>query len=347
MSRGLFTLLLPLLVLPLSGLSAEPIKAVVVTMFERGAPTGDQAGELQRWVEQTPLPKEHAFPAGPFPLYSNDDGVLAVCTGGGIANATATIMALGMDPRFDLSQAFWLIAGIAGGDPEDTSLGSAVWAEHVVDGDLLYEIDAREIPQDWPWGLLPLGAKAPAKRPEDIYTGWTVDTIHFALNQDLARWAFNATQSVALDDSPAMAAFRKAFTGHAPARRPPAVQLGDTLASSTYWHGALMNEWANSWVKLYAGEAANFVTTNMEDTGTLTALGRLGALGLADPERVLVLRTVSNYSMPPAGQDAAWSSTAPYPDQGQPALEAAFRVGSKALEGLLATWPDMPQAATP
>ena len=80
------------------------------------------------------------------PLFSNDEGVLAVCTGGGIANATATIMALGQDPRFDLSKAYWLVAGIAGGDPEDTSLGSAVWAEHVVDGDLLYEIDAREIP---------------------------------------------------------------------------------------------------------------------------------------------------------------------------------------------------------
>jgi purine nucleoside permease len=139
-----------------------------------------------------------------------------------------------------------------------------------------------------------------------------------------------------------MAAFREAFTAHPAARQAPSVQRGETLASSTYWHGALMNRWANSWVKLYAGEGANFVTTNMEDTGTLTALGRLGALGLADPERVLVLRTVSNYSMPPAGRDAAWSSTAPYPDQGQPALEAAFRVGSKALEGLLAAWPALP-----
>jgi purine nucleoside permease len=169
-----------------------------------------------------------------------------------------------------------------------------------------------------------------------------VDTIHFALNSDLAAWAFETTKTVPLEDSPAMAAFREAFTAHPAARQAPSVQRGETLASSTYWHGALMNRWANSWVKLYAGEGANFVTTNMEDTGTLTALGRLGALGLADPERVLVLRTVSNYSMPPAGRDAAWSSTAPYPDQGQPALEAAFRVGSKALEGLLAAWPALP-----
>jgi purine nucleoside permease len=52
-------------------------------------------------------------------------------------------MALGMDPRFDLSKAYWLVAGIAGIDPADGSLGSAAWAEWVVDGDIGYEIDAR------------------------------------------------------------------------------------------------------------------------------------------------------------------------------------------------------------
>ena len=45
-------------------------------------------------------------------------------------------MALGADPRFDLSKAYWLVAGIGGGDPADVSLGSAVWADHVLDGDI-------------------------------------------------------------------------------------------------------------------------------------------------------------------------------------------------------------------
>ena len=40
-----------------------------------------------------------------------------------------------------------MIAGIGGGDPADVSLGSAVWANHVIDGDIGYEIDAREIPE--------------------------------------------------------------------------------------------------------------------------------------------------------------------------------------------------------
>jgi len=343
-SRPLVLVLFAIVLLrPGAAPAAEPaapreIRAVVVTMFESGAVTGDRPGELQFWVERWPLTERIDFPAGEFPLYASEDGVLAICTGGGIPNATASIMALGMDPRFDLSKAYWLVAGIAGGDPEDTSLGSAVWAKHVVDGDLLYEIDAREIPEDWPWGLIPLGADEPAASREDIYTGWTVDTVHFALNAELVDWAYARSRDVELDDTPGMAAFREQFQGLPAARRPPRVMLGDTLASSTYWHGARLNAWANSWVPLYAGEDAEFVTTNMEDTGTLTALGRLGRIGRADPARVLVLRTISNFSTPPPGESAAWSTTADYPDDGLPAKEAAWRVGSAVIRDLLADW---------
>ena len=49
-------------------------------------------------------------------------------------------------PAFDLSQAYWLVTGIAGIDPEDASIGSVAWSSFLVDGDLGHEIDAREIP---------------------------------------------------------------------------------------------------------------------------------------------------------------------------------------------------------
>ena len=319
-----------------------PVRVVVVTMFERGAVRGDDAGELQHWVERYPLPRELPFPLGEYPLFASEDGVLAICTGGGIANATASTLALGTDPRFDLSRAFWLVAGIAGGDPADTTLGSAVWAEHVVDGDLLYELDAREIPEDWPWGLVPLGVKTPVDDPVDLASGWTLDTIHFPLDPALAAWAYERTRELELRDTPAMAALRARYEGQPAAQRPPSVQRGDTLASGTYWHGERLNAWANHWVRLYAGPEANFVTTNMEDSGTLTALHRLGRTGRVDPARVLVLRTVSNFSTPPAGEEAAWSSTAPYPDGGAPAIDAAFRVGSEVVRALASQWPRSP-----
>ncbi|MEL7043982.1 MAG: nucleoside hydrolase, partial [Pseudomonadota bacterium] len=307
-------------------------------MFENGEPTGDRPGELQLWLERNPELVPVEFSLGEYPLYYRDDGLLVACLGGGIPNAAVSTMAIGLDPRFDLSRAYWLVAGIAGGDPEDLSLGSAAWASHVVDGDLAYEIDGREIPDDWPYGFIPLGAKEPADGPQDVTTGWTLDTIHFALNRELAQWAWELTRATALMDTEAMQSFRAQFTDHPRAQRPPFVTRGETLSASTYWHGAKLNRWANDWLHAYAGEDANFMTSNMEDSGTLTALHRLARRGLVDPQRILVLRTASNYTMPPAGKSAAWSTTASYPDSGLGALDSAQRVGQRVVDALLEGW---------
>ena len=120
--------------------------------------------------------------------------------------------------------------------------------------------------------------------------------------------------------------------------QPPFVTVGDTLSSSTYWHGRNLNMWANDWIRAYAGHKANFMTSNMEDSGTMTAISRLARLGIVDSDRVLVLRTASNYTMPPPGNDPQWSRTMPYPDNGRPALEAAFAVGNVIVQALLDDW---------
>lgn len=326
--------LLVLLAMPALAAERIPVKIVVVAMYEIGAITGDQPGEFQLWVERQKLDQVYPFPLGEYELRMNDRGLLAICTGGGITNAATSIMALGSDARFDLSRAYWLIAGIAGGDPLDVSLGTAAWSRSVVDGDLLYEIDAREIPKDWPYGLLPLGAK----KPNDKADGWTVDTINFPLNEGLARWAYALTKDHPVRDSAGIAEFRKQFKGYPNAVKPPFVTLGESLASSTYWHGEQMNRWANDWVRLQAGANRNFMMTNMEDSGTLTALRRLSRIKLVDLQRVMVLRTASNYTMPPQGQTAAWSTTAAYPEQGLPAIEAAYQVGNRVVQYLLQEW---------
>src|SRR6266704_994753 len=142
-----------------------PVKVVVVTMFEPGADTGDAPGEFQYWVERDKLDRVIPFPQGYRDLRMNRQGVLGVVTGVGTAKAAATIMALGLDPRFDLRKSYWVVAGISGIDPADGSLGSAAWAEWVVDGDLAHEIDAREIPKDWKTGFVPLRKTSPYEQP--------------------------------------------------------------------------------------------------------------------------------------------------------------------------------------
>ena len=314
------------------------VKVVVVAMFERGDVNDGNPGELELWVERLNLDTEYEFPLGKDVLRMNDQGVMAILVGGGIPSATASIMALGVDTRFDLSNTYWLIAGIAGADPEDLSLGSAAWAQHVVDGDLMYEIDGREIPDSWPYGMIPLGANAPTTDPADLEGSWAYDTIAYSLDPGLVQWAYSLTKDIDLGDAPGIAAYREHYQTYPRAQRAPFVTIGDTMSSSTYWHGTLMNRWANDWLKLYRGESANFMTSNMEDSGTLTALHRLDQIGLVDKNRVLVLRTASNFTMPPEGQRADWSKKQPYPDNGRPSFESAFVVGNVVVQALLNGW---------
>ncbi|MGF1448380.1 MAG: purine nucleoside permease [Opitutales bacterium] len=311
-----------------------PIKVVVMAMYEIGEDTGDRPGEYQFWVERSGFDHKVAFPLGYRDFYLRDDGFMALLTGPGLTQSAVTLAALGLDPRFDFSRTYWIVAGIAGGDPEDVTLGSAAWAEWIVDGDLAYEIDATEIPEDWPYGYVPLGGT----KPNSLEGGWTVENIAFQLNPGLVEWAYQTSKDVDLGDHPEMVAFRKQFEGYPKAQEPPTVLKGDTLAASTYWHGFKLNQWANDWMKLHTDGQANFVMSNMEDTGTLTGLFRLAEEGLVDKDRILVLRTASNFTTPPPGESAAWSTTADYPADGRPALEAAYKVALPVVEALLEGW---------
>lgn len=312
-----------------------PVKVVVVAMFEVGNDTGDQPGELQYWVERDHLDREYPLPAGYHALRMNADGEMAVLTGQGTAHAAATIMALGLDPRFDFTHAYWLIAGIAGGSPERISLGSAAWARWVVDGDLGYEIDPREMPADWTTGYIPLRKTRPFEPPAAPLDGQLC-----TLNAALANWAFHLTQATPLPDSDRLKEVRRLFDGAA-AGRPPAVMLGDEISSSTYWHGKLFDAWAAEWMRYFTDGKGQFATTAMEDTGTLQSLRGLAQAGRVDWNRILVLRTVSNYDQQPRGMTAADSlahqrigSYSAY----LPALESAYAVGHAVVRELLGKW---------
>jgi purine nucleoside permease len=319
-----------------------PVKVVVVAMFEQGQDTGDAPGELQYWVERDHLDRVFPLPAAYHPVRMNNSGEMAVLTGPGTAHATATIMALGLDPRFDLSHAYWIIAGIAGGNPEHISLGSAAWARWVVDGDLGYEIDPREIPSGWTTGYIPLRKAQPFEQPVT-----PPDDQVFALNPGLADWAYNLTRAVPLSDSDKLRQIRAAYDGAA-ARRPPFVTMGDEISSSTYWHGKLLDAWAAQWVSYFTGGKGQFFTTAMEDTGTLLSLRGLAASGRVDWNRIMVLRTVSNFDQQPRDMSAADSLARQRIGTYSaflPSLEAAYTVGHTVVNELITHWPKYANAA--
>ncbi|WP_263367472.1 purine nucleoside permease [Edaphobacter bradus] len=314
------------------------IKVVVVSMFEVGADTGDVPGEYQLWVEREHLDTVLPFPQGYHDLRMNKDGVLGVVTGVGTARAAATIMALGNDPRFDLTHAYFLVAGIAGIDPAMGSLGSAVWSDYVVDGDLSHEIDAREIPKDWKTGYVPLGKSTPYEEPRTARFGDDGNVYH--LNTALVDWAFNLTKNIELVDTKDIKERRMQYEG-AMAHRPPFVLRGDNLSASTFWHGKLMNQWARDWVKYQTDGKGTYAVCGMEDTGTLQSLTWLGRAGKVDIHRVLVLRAASNYDQQRTGITAAESlaeTKVAHYSAYLPSLEAAYRVGHVVVDSLVANW---------
>ncbi len=314
-----------------------PVKVVVVTMFERGEDTGDIPGEFQLWVEREHLDRVLAMPAGYHHARLNKDGVLGMLTGVGTAKAASSVMALGLDPRFDLTKAYWIVAGIGGGDPADVSLGSAVWADHVIDGDLAFEIDGREIPPDWPTGYVPLRKSTPYQQP----VRGELEGEIYALNAQLVNWAFRLTQNVPLADSEALRMARARFKGFSNAMKPPFVTEGDAISGSTFWHGARLDEWANAWTRYYTGGRGNYMIAAMEDTGTLQALTFLKQARRIDLQRVLVLRTVSNYDRQPPGTSAAESLkdlASGHYSAYMPALEAAEKVGDKVVRDIVENW---------
>ncbi len=313
-----------------------PVKVVVVTMFEIGADTGDAPGEFQRWAEGEHLTKRFPLPSAYHDALMNDDGVLGIVTGMGTIRAAATIMALGSDPRFDFSHAYWIVAGIAGGNPNQTSLGSAVWANWVIDGDLAHEIDAREIPPTWSTGYVPLRKSTPYEQPRTEDNGMV-----FHLDEPLVTWAYTLTNAISLPDNDNLRAGRMRFSPDA-SHRPPHVQRGDTISSSTFFHGKLLSGWATDWVKYQTGGAGTYVTTGMEDTGTLQSLTWLAKAGRVDLHRVLVLRTVSNYDQQRTGitatESLAETKIRTY-SAFLPAIDTAYRVGDCVVRELVRNWP--------
>lgn len=325
------------------------IKVVVVTMFEIGEDEGDKPGEFQLWKAGQKLHTCMPFSVSHHDICINEEtGVMGIVTGMGTAKATAAIMALGLDSRFDLSQAYWLVAGIAGFDPSDASIGSAAWASWLIDGDLAHHIDAREIPESWTNGYFPLF------QTEQIVDGQTIDLAKlnrhgqsrngevYKLNAKLSDWAYELTKNLPLNDYPAMQTLRAKYKEFPNAQRPPFVLKGDQMAASTFWHGKLLTQWANGWTYYWTGGQGNFVSSGMEDTGSYQSMIYLDNIGKVDKSRFMVLRTASNYSMPPNGLSPIENLILESGENGyagmQSSLESAYIVGSKVVDEIVANW---------
>ena len=313
-----------------------PVKVVLITMFEIGADEGDEIGEFQLWKERRELDEKFEFPHSHHDLfYNSETQILGMVTGIGTAKSASAVMALGLDSRFDLSRAYWLVAGIAGIDPEDASIGSVAWSSYLVDGDLGYEIDARELPEAWDTGYFAFNTRAPYALPRPKPSGEL-----FIANPDLRDWAFEKTKDLKLFDEESLWETRNLYTQHPNARKAPNVLKGGHIAAMTFWHGAIKNDWANKLVRYWSDGATDFITSAMEETGTFQSLTYLDNIGSVDKNRLLVLRGGSNFTMQPPNLSAAENllkESEAYAGM-EVSLENIYLAGSVVIDELIDNW---------
>ena len=311
--------------------SAAPreLKVLIITMFEP---------ESQPWIAPLKLDEKVSVPgllAESPALRCNADGVCLLTAGMGHANVAASTMAVTLDPRFDLRRTYFLIAGIAGIDPAQGTIGSAAWARWLVDFGIAHEFDAREMPKGWKAGYFGIMTDGPGKKPKFDYHTEAVQ-----LDEALLQKALALSRGVTLADSDKAKAYRAHYP-KAPANQPPKVIQCDTLGGDTWWHGDKLGEHARAWTKLLSDNQATYCTTQQEDNATQNALARAAAAGKVDAKRLAVLRTGSNFDRPYPGQSAQASlkaSTSGATGGFVPATQNLYLAGSPLVRDIVANW---------
>jgi purine nucleoside permease len=263
----------------------------------------------------------------------NRQDVCVMTTGMGHANAAASMMALTFSPQFDLRRTYFLIAGIAGIDPAHGTLGTAAWANYLVDFGIQWEVDSREAPPNWTSGYLGIFAKSQSDKPPLEYR-----TEVFELNRQLTDAALALSRDVDLADASQAQATRAKYD-FAPANQPPKVVECDTLTSDTWWSGNAIGERAREWTKILTDGEGTYCTTQQEDNATYEALKRAASVQRVDLKRVAVLRTGADFDRPPKEQSSVDNLlNTNGQDGGDIALANLYRAGNPFVQSVVAQW---------
>jgi purine nucleoside permease len=306
----------------------RPVKVLIISMFgPEGKVWLDHLGPMES-IKVPGLSPD--YPA----VHCTHDGVCVLTTGMGHTNAAASMSALVYSKQFDLRKTYFLVSGIAGIDPAQGTLGSAAWARYLVDFGIQWELDAREIPPGWKSGYLGINTKSENEKPPLDYR-----TEVFQLNEALLQKAYGLSRDVTLTDSPQAAAYRAKYSS-APANQRPSVIQCDTLAGDTWFSGNAIGQRARDWTKLLTDGKGVYCTTQQEDNATFEVIKRAASAGLADTQRVAVLRAGSDFDRPPQGVSNV-DNLLDYQNQGGfvPALNNLYLAGSPLVNAIVKDWP--------
>ncbi|KAI1383936.1 putative purine nucleoside permease [Hypoxylon trugodes] len=286
--------------------TAEKIapKVVIISMF---------APEADVWYTNTPnstlgtiLANNITVP-GLSPLFpdvhcTQNGEVCQLTAGEGETNAATSIMSFLLSPQFDLTQSYFLTAGIAGINPKLGTLGSVALSRFSVQVALQYEIDAREKPENFSTGYLPNGAYSPDEYPSIIY-GTEVMEVNENLRDVAANFAKRAELITSEGAGNYCAKYADSGDIYAAATEKPGVISCDTATSDVYFSGTLLSEAFENTTKSWTNQSAlTYCVSAQEDTAVLNALLRAAITDIVDFSRIVVMRTGENSSF-----DKSWN----------------------------------------
>lgn len=206
-------------------------------------------------------------------------------------------MALMLSDMFNLTKTYFIIAGIAGINPQVATVCSVTFARYAVQVALQYEFDAREMPDNFTTGYIPLGANSPDEYPVNIY-----GTEVFEVSAVLQEMAIGFASAARLNDSETAIEYRAQYAesaNYSVAALPPTVIGCDVATSDVYFSGALLSEAFGNFSQLVTNGTANYCTTAQEDNATLEAMVRAAQKDLIDFSRIVIMRTASDFDRPP------------------------------------------------
>ncbi len=310
-------------------------RVLVVTTFQHGDPRSTHAfGEASRWVQRDALTRVVPIPGIAMPAYCDVRGrECLIVTGMGKTNAATSVTLAATSGAFDLRDATLVLAGIAGGDPDVLGLGSVAVARFVVDGGIAHEIDPREPQASTGFARHELGCEG------DDWCGshaWRAGSEIADLGVPVRAQALDAARTAVLRDTPRVAAYRAHFADAKRGMSKPAAIACDVLGDDTYWVGARSEAFARWWVHQWSGGSGTYCASAMEDSGVATAAAALAAAGRLRAGHLIVLRGISDYDRPYAGESPAHALGSIDRSGALPlALENVYRAGERVVRVLL------------
>lgn len=277
-------------------------KVFIINMF---------LSEAEAWLDSLEFSQTIDLP-GLSPVYPtvscvSNYSICQVTTGEGEINAAASITALGLSPLFDLSHTYFLISGIAGGEPNYTTMGSVTYARYTVQVALEYQVSYQEFigaHPNWTSGYWAYGTDDPWTYPQNVY-----GTEVFEVNTKLRDRAVELAETAKLDNgTDENIANRELYTQEA-ASSAPAIVKCDGLTSDNYFTGNVLGDYFSFYTKMMTNGSGIYCATAQEDNASLEAFTRLDKYGITDFNRVVVQRSISDFSRPPpskANDTVAW-----------------------------------------